>query len=1675
MKDSPAPVVKRRTAVIGWLTIVTQAAFPLSLAFTPAIAAAQSRDSASDAEKWYRSGTASGTPATEASALDSHASSLAAAGSALSEGNASGMARSAAAGAAANSVEEWLSQFGTARVQLNLDEDFKADGSEADLLVPLYQNDSALFFTQLGYRHKDDRNTGNLGLGARYLTGDWMLGVNTFYDNDFTGDNRRMGVGVEAWRDYLKLSANSYIRLSDWHQSRDFADYDERPANGYDIRAEGWLPAYPQLGAKAIWEQYRGDEVALFGKDNRQKDPWAFTGGLTYTPVPLVTLGVQHRAGKDGENDSQVNLQMNYRLGESWDKQLDPGLVGASRTLAGTRYDLVERNNTIVLDYRKQESVQLTVPEKTTGKARTTVPIAFSVKTKGTVQRIDWDAASLVAAGGSLVQTGSSQLSATLPAYQTAGSNIYRFAGVAYDTQGNSGSATGEIHVQVGDVQPGATKVTAEPASILADGKSTSVVSIALVDADGNAVPGMKDALKLSLKEGVAEKQPASRMAVKSATLGAPEETAPGQYQATVTAGTRVSSLVVSSSYNGTALPDVTIAQTADASSGHIADGAMKLTVDNSVASGTAANQVQATITDAGNNPLAGMKVTFALSGSATAAPGSSLTATTDDQGGVSLSFVDKVAEAVTVTATLDNGNSGKVESRFIADSSTATLSDKDISVDKTSVIANNADVATFTALVKDANGNPVPDFTVSWGTDKGTLGGSSSKTDASGKAQVTLKHTVAEAAQVTAQAGQSGSINAPAVTFIADSGNLDTTKSSLAATPATIVADGTTASTVTLTLKDVNNNPVSGQTVAFVSSLAGSSPGSVTDNGDGTYTAQLTGTTAGTANITVTVGGNAFGVTAAAVTLTADADNLDAARSSLAAAPATIIADGTTASTVTLSLKDRNDNPVSGQTVAFASSLTGSTVGNVTDNGDGTYTAQLTGTTAGTANITVTVGGNAFGVNAASVILTADAGNLDAARSSLAAAPATIVADGTTASTVTLSLKDRNDNPVSGQTVAFASSLTNSAVGNVRDNGDGTYTAQLTGTTAGTANITVTVGGSAFGVTAVAVTLTADAGNLDAARSSLAAAPATIVADGTTASTVTLSLKDRNDNPVSGQTVAFASSLTGSTVGNVTDNGDGTYTAQLTGTTAGTANITVTVGGNAFGVNAASVILTADAGNLDAARSSLTATPATIVADGTTASTVTLSLKDRNDNPVSGQAVAFASSLTNSAVGNVTDNGDGTYTAQLTGTTAGTANVTVTVGGSAFGVTAASVILTADAGNLDAARSSLAAAPATIVADGTTASTVTLSLKDRNDNPVSGQTVAFASSLTNSAVGNVTDNGDGTYTAALTGTTAGTASITVTVGGSAFGVTAATVTLTADADNLDAAKSALVATPATIVANGTTASTVTLSLKDRNDNPVSGQTVAFVSSLTNSTVGNVTDNGDGTYTAQLTGTKAGDTNITLKVNSVDLDVTAAKVTLIADATTAQLSSEGITVDKTTLFADDTEVVVYTAVVKDAFDNPVRDQVVVWSGNPESTTLGSSSPTDSEGKSQVTLKGTREQTATLSASVNNGTPVNAPSVNFKMPEINLTNGGDITAQDISSVLSTTEATFIHLYSGHWVKTITFPAASEFNGKSVKIINEAFFTSTVTVNGSSFETVEGTTYLYKSNGSTWVRQ
>ncbi|MDC9605074.1 inverse autotransporter beta domain-containing protein [Xenorhabdus griffiniae] len=323
----------------------------------------------------------------------------------------------------ASGTQKWLSQFGTVRINFGLDRKGTLKNNSFDLLLPLYDNKADwLFFSQLGYRNKDSRNTMNLGLGGRYFYQDWMYGLNIFYDYDLTGKNQRLGLGGEIGGDYIKLSANTYYRLSNWKNSRNFAGYYERPANGYDINGEFFLPAYPHLGAKLSYQQYLGDDVTLFNRNTKQKNPVLATLGLSYTPVPLFTLGVDYKQGGSGHSETQFLANFNYKLGVPLSMQLSPENVAAARALAGSRYDLVERNNHIVLEHQKKPIPQLSLPETIVGYSQEQHEVTVKLSSDAFVKQIHWTTnKDFEKNGGKLSSRVGHTIKITLPKYLSGG------------------------------------------------------------------------------------------------------------------------------------------------------------------------------------------------------------------------------------------------------------------------------------------------------------------------------------------------------------------------------------------------------------------------------------------------------------------------------------------------------------------------------------------------------------------------------------------------------------------------------------------------------------------------------------------------------------------------------------------------------------------------------------------------------------------------------------------------------------------------------------------------------------------------------------------------------------------------------------------------------------------------------------------------------------------------------------------------------------------------------------------------------------------------------------------------------------------------------------------------------------------------------------------------------
>ena len=419
-------------------------------------------------------------------------------------------ARALATSAATGTVNERIADSlkglkGTYRVGIQADDNLSLKNSSVDALIPLHETKENLYFTQGSLHRTNDRSQANLGVGVRHFTEDnAMVGGNAFLDYDLSRDHARGGVGLEYWRDYLRFGANAYMRLTGWKDSPDIEDYEERPANGFDVRAEGYLPSYPQLGAKVVYEKYFGNKVGLFGnsEDDLQKDPQAVTVGASYTPVPLITASLDHRQGESGKNDTRVGLEVNYQPDKKLSDQLDPEQVRVQRTVQGGRYDLVDRNNNIVLEYRKKEVIRLNMSNPITGRGGDRVSLGLSVNSKYGLSDVVVMSEELVSAGGQINNSGLTS-TVTLPAWKADGKNTYTLRAYATDKKGNaSKTVESQVVVTAAGINMSDSVVTLTGVSngkMLADGVSKATLHVELKNETGEPLTGMAKLLTTKL------------------------------------------------------------------------------------------------------------------------------------------------------------------------------------------------------------------------------------------------------------------------------------------------------------------------------------------------------------------------------------------------------------------------------------------------------------------------------------------------------------------------------------------------------------------------------------------------------------------------------------------------------------------------------------------------------------------------------------------------------------------------------------------------------------------------------------------------------------------------------------------------------------------------------------------------------------------------------------------------------------------------------------------------------------------------------------------------------------------------------------------------------------------------------------------------------------------------
>jgi hypothetical protein len=257
---------------------------------------------------------------------------------------------------------------------------------------------------------------------------------------------------------------------------------------------------------------------------------------------------------------------------------------------------------------------------------------------------------------------------------------------------------------------------------------------------------------------------------------------------------------------------------------------------------------------------------------------------------------------------------------------------------------------------------------------------------------------------------------------------------------------------------------------------------------------------------------------------------------------------------------------------------------------------------------------------------------------------PSSLIADGKSTSQVTVSLADKDRNPVTDETVTLSTTL-GQVTRLAPHRGNGVYVGIFTASpTPGTATITTRIS-SGKSATAI-ITLTPQV--ISPIRSTLVTDKKQAIANSVDEVTVTIYVKDTSGKPISGKSVAIAVSGTGNTITPQTAETSalGEATIKIRSTKAELKTVTATVGEEQIELNASATLQFVPG---PVAKISISANPATLWADGESESTLKITVLDAQNNPMSEQKPQIQISPKLGQVSQITDNSDGTYTATYT------------------------------------------------------------------------------------------------------------------------------------------------------------------------------------------------------------------------------------------------------------------------------------------------------------------------------------------------------------------------------------------------------------------------------------------
>ncbi|MDR1712382.1 MAG: Ig-like domain-containing protein, partial [Propionibacteriaceae bacterium] len=710
---------------------------------------------------------------------------------------------------------------------------------------------------------------------------------------------------------------------------------------------------------------------------------------------------------------------------------------------------------------------------------------------------------------------------------------------------------------------------------------------------------------------------------------------------------------------------------------------------------------------------------------------------------------------------------------------------------------ANNEQTHTLTATVRDANDLPVSGVVLTWeGLDATglTATGQNAASDADGKITVTVKSTQAGIFPIHATLSGTDISGSPkSIQFVPPPvviGPPSAANSDLVAlTSGNKRADGVEYHRLRLTIRDAADYPVAGASADFTYSTdLNVTLSSDVSDANGEITLTITTTKAGSYPVQAALGGTQVNGSPKTVRFVAGPANATHSQLTLTktdAAAAKVLANGVDSYTATVIVRDAYDNPVQGATIDFSSTATVAAASG-TSNASGQVATTVTSTAAGTFPVHAKLAGADVANSPRNAVFSA--GEAVAGHSELVKLTSgDKVADGVDAHQVKVIVRDGFDNPVAGVSVAWGYSTVTGTPSAAVTDANGEITLTITSTRSGSYPISASVGGEQVRNSPVTVSFVA--GEASAETSVIEITPP--ILDVSQTATVKVTLMDAFGNLLGhgGDDVALEK-ITGSgllaagdvTLGALTDNGDGTYTASIGSSKAGTARVGFTVNGDE-GANTAQVVFTFDS-DADPDTSAFSVSKTSATADGVDYITGSAVVRNAASQPIANAQVVFsvpANLKGGSANGpaSVTAVTNGSGVAEIRYTTTVAAQYQVGANVAAGAISGSPKTITFTAGAPDPGRSEIAIAPNPQAVG--QASTITVTLRDAFGNLASatGATIELALvtgtdrlSATEAAIGTSAGYANGVK-APINATKRGTAEVSYTLNGTAGGSTA--------------------------------------------------------------------------------------------------------------------------------------------------------------------------------------------------------------------------------------------------------------------------------------------------------------